>query len=272
MKSKAGQDVKELLEKHHDKAQWLRSQMFKDLEDAVHDESMECLTFDFQKVQNLPRLESNLVYYLRKLSYLNFGVHSGKLQKGYFYPWLENQAGRGADQVGSCLRRHITENVKPPVKTLILYSDCCGGQNRNYKLCLILKKILDEHPSLTTIMLRFLQSGHSFLPNDQEFGHYEKLIQKQQRIELPSDYMRLMKDAHSHAKKIEVIEMKHTDFISSKELQKLIVLRKITKEKEKVQYLKTHQIKFLKEHPSALYFQYFPIDDSKVIFFSSKKH
>lgn len=155
MKSKAGMDVQEQLENHHKKAQWLRKLMFKDLQEAVIDESLECLTFDFQKVQAVPRLETNLVYYIRKLSYLNFGIHSGKMQQGFFYPWLENQAGRGADQVGSCLRRHINERVKPPVKTLIMYSDCCGGQNRNYKLCLILKKILDEHSSLTTIKLRF---------------------------------------------------------------------------------------------------------------------
>lgn len=93
MKSKAGEDVKELLEYHQDKAKWLRQQMYKDLEDAVENESLECLTFDFQKVQQLPRLESNLVYYLRKLSFLNFGIHSGKMKQGFFYPWLENEAG-----------------------------------------------------------------------------------------------------------------------------------------------------------------------------------
>lgn len=266
MRRKAGDDVKEMIDKHHDKALSLRKLMFQDLEAAVNDDSLEVLTFDFQKVQPLPRLETNLVYYLRKLSHLNFGIHSGKMKQGFFYPWLENQAGRGADQVGSCLRHHITEFVKTPVKTLIMYSDCCGGQNRNYKLCLILKKILDEHPSLNTIKLRFLQSGHSFLPNDQEFGHYERLIQKQQQIELPSDYVNLMKEAHSHAKKIQVVEMKHNNFVASTPLKKLVVLRKQTKEKEKVEYMKTHQIKMLKENPSELFFQYFPIDDTKVKF------
>jgi hypothetical protein len=125
--------------------------------------------------------------------------------------------------------------------------------------------VLNEHPSLTSITLRFLQSGHSFLPNDREFGDYEKLIQKQQSIELPSKYVELMRECHVTANKIEPIKMKTEKFISSDTLTRHVTNRKNTKEKgEKVNYLNTHQIKILKTAPSKAFFQYFPLDDKKV--------
>jgi len=36
----------------------------------------ESLTFDLQKVQSLPQLTSNEVYYCRQLSVYNLGIHS----------------------------------------------------------------------------------------------------------------------------------------------------------------------------------------------------
>lgn len=75
------------------------------------------------------------------------------------------------------------------VKNLILWSDSCGGQNRNIKLTLMLKALLNDHPTLETIRLRFLESGHSFLPNDTDFGRIEYALKLQQRLYTPDDYM-----------------------------------------------------------------------------------
>lgn len=273
-RSKTGEDVEEVLKSHHEKAESLRNSMREDLKAAESDATLEVLTFDFQKVHPLPSFETSIMYYLRKLANLNFGIHSGKSNKAFFYNWIETEAGRGADEVGSCLRNYIMNYVKNPVTSIVLYSDCCGGQNRNFKLCLILQKVLHDHPSLQSITLRFLQSGHSYLPNDRDFGHYEKLIRKQEKIELPSQYVQLMKECHVNAHPVEVIEMTHDKFISSSSLHCNVVRRKkcvITK--QNVEFLKTHQIRMTKNEPSKLYFKYFPLDNAQVIvminFFSS---
>lgn len=42
----------------------------------------------------------------------NAGVHSFKNNQGYCYVWAENQAGGGAQKIGSCLIKHIDTKVK----------------------------------------------------------------------------------------------------------------------------------------------------------------
>ncbi|CAG9773432.1 unnamed protein product [Ceutorhynchus assimilis] len=108
---------------------------------------------------------------------------------------------------------------------LHLWSDSCGGQNRNVKLCLILKHILNQSPSLQNIYMKFLVLEHSFLPNDYDFVDIEKALKYQQRLYTPRDYINVMKS--SRAKNSFIIhKMCKEDFISSEVLEKSIVNRK----------------------------------------------
>lgn len=96
---------------------------------------------------------------------------------------------KGTQEVGSCLKKFIDT----PVKKLILWSDSCGGQNRSIKLILLLIHMLQNSKTThhwnpfrqskkvlilfvtywQSFYVRYLQSGHSFLPNDSEFGDVE---------------------------------------------------------------------------------------------------
>ena len=89
-----------------------------------------------------------------------------------FHIWIEGEAGRGAQEVGSWFRKYIENNKTNEVENIILWSNSCG-QNRTIKITLLLKSILDESPHLKTIRLRFLVSGHTFLPDDSDFGDVE---------------------------------------------------------------------------------------------------
>lgn len=109
-----------------------------DLTKAKEDISTETLTFDMEKTHSLPKLPTSVVYYKRQLNLYNLGIHSGSTGQGFFYVWLEHEAGRGTQEVESCLRRYIKEKLKPNVTHLILWSDSCGGQNRSIKMILIL--------------------------------------------------------------------------------------------------------------------------------------
>lgn len=48
-------------------------------------------------------------------------------------------AGKGAQEVGSCLLKYLGTHISDDVEELILWSDSCGGQNRNIKIVLMLK-------------------------------------------------------------------------------------------------------------------------------------
>lgn len=85
--------------------------------------------------------------------------------KGYFNVWVEGTAGRVAQEVASCVKKRVLSECEN-VEELVLWADHCGGQNRKIKMAVMLKHILQNHPTLKKITLRFPIPGHSFLPND----------------------------------------------------------------------------------------------------------
>jgi len=71
-----------------------------------------------------------------------------------------------------------------------LYSDQCGGQNRNIELALICNFIVCfDHLSPTQINHTFLVSGHSYLPCDRDFGVIEKQKKYHPEIYIPNDWI-----------------------------------------------------------------------------------
>lgn len=255
-KQKHGIDNSDLHKQHLEKAKHLRVAMNRDFERAKNDETFEAISVDFEKTLIYPKLETSIVYYLRKLNLHNFGIHSAKMGKAFFFPWLEVEAGKGPDEVGSCLKIFIENYVKPPIKHLIIVGDSCGGQNRAFKIGLILSKILESHPSLEVIIFRYLLSGHSYLPNDRDFANFQRIINKQERIELISEYVRLMRECHVNAEPIEIIPMDHTKIISSDPLKEKTCQRKYTTKKEDFKMMQVHEMRVDKKNPSMLYFKY----------------
>lgn len=181
-------------EMHLQIAKSLRDQMKSDILLSVNDPHIETMTFDLEKTLPLPRIPTNIVFYKRQLWVYNFGIHTGSDDQGHCNVWVEGEAGRGSQEVGSCLIKHVMERLKPNVKKLILWSDSCGGQNRNIKLTLMLKALLNDHPTLQEISMRYLEPGHTFIPNDTDFGRIESVLKLQQKLYTPEDYIRVMKE------------------------------------------------------------------------------
>jgi len=130
----------------------------------------DCVTFDMQKTLPLPKVPTYIVFYKRQIWLYNLGVVLSKNEKSMCFTWLENEAGRGSQEISSCLSVFIEQHLDHGVKKLELWSDSCGGQNRNIKMVLALKKAMMAHPSLEYIQLNFLVSGHSYLQNERDFA------------------------------------------------------------------------------------------------------
>lgn len=249
---------------HQDMANCLQNQLKTDMKLAKDDPSVETITFDLQKTLPLPRIPTNIVFYKRQLWVYNLGIHTGSKDEAHCNVWVEGEAGRGAQEVGSCLIKHITERLNGDVKRLILWSDSCGGQNRNIKLTLMLKAVLNEHPTLDQINIRFLESGHSFLPNDTDFGKIECALKRQQRLYTPDDYIQVMKTCKK-TKPMLVHRMKQEDFLSSSKLEKIITNRKKTIDGEKVSWLNTKEIMLKKDKMFEIYMKSNLAEEYKVI-------
>ncbi|CAG9765894.1 unnamed protein product [Ceutorhynchus assimilis] len=251
---------------HLAEAEKARSKMNSDIEKAINNNEIETLTFDMEKTLPLPRISTNIIFYKRQLWLYNCGIFAGKETKSTFNLWLEGQAGRGAQEVGSCLLLYIANNISKTVKNLILWSDSCGGQNRNIKMVLLLKCALEVSTHLESIELRFLVSGHSFLPNDSDFGDVECVLKRQTKMYSPEDYIQVMKSCRRQHP-IEIVSMEKKNFVSTKMLEKEIINRKKSCVEEKINWLKIKEIKILKESPYSIFIKtnYEDSDDYKEI-------
>lgn len=242
--------LEEWHEEHLKEAERLSAQMHKDLENAKTDADLETLPYDMQKILQAPKVPTGIIYYKRQLNLYNFGIHVGSSGQGIFNIWLEFEASKGTQEVGSSLKKYI-ESIRRPIKRLILWSDSCGGQNRSIKLVLMMIHILHNHRSLQSISLRYLQSGHSYLPNDSEFGDAECYMKQYPEIYTDEQYIDLMKNCRTE-KKFIVNRMSSKDFFSVKNLEAAITNRKKDISNQKINWLDTHEILLEKSQPTII--------------------
>lgn len=250
IKNSSGKERIKLEEWHNEhlqQAESLRKQMNEDLAMAKSNKEVESLTYDQQKVQNCPKLSTGIIYYKRQLNINNLGIHVGSTGEGIFNIWLEFEASKGTQEVGSCLKKYI-EQMGRPVKKLILWSDSCGGQNRSIKLVLMLTHILQNHHSLQSISMRFLLSGHSFLPNDSEFGDAERSLKQIKELHTLQDFLNGMKSSRID-NPFHIKRMCPKEFFSTKKLEAAITNRKKDVNKVKINWLDTHEILLEKSEP-----------------------
>ena len=71
------------------------------------------------------------LYYSRKICVYNLTIYESRLPNdGYCNVWTEMNGKRGSSEIGSALWFWLKQ-IPKTVKELSLFSDCCGGQNRN---------------------------------------------------------------------------------------------------------------------------------------------
>lgn len=159
-------------ELHLRKAELARESLKED-KGRCHDDNL-VLTFDLQKALAFPKLSTSVSYYKRNMYVYNLGVHVFNNNQAYMYVWPETEGSRGSQEIISCLLKHLAGHVNH-VKHVVMYSDSCGGQNRNIKVTLSLMKYLQtQNGNTETIDLKFVVPGHSYLTNDTDFSFVEK--------------------------------------------------------------------------------------------------
>lgn len=115
-------------------------------------------------------------------------------KKPVFYTWNEVQSGRGSNEVGSALM-HFLKNFDfhENVQKIRLFSDGCGGQNKNsHMLHMLMFWMFKFAPkSIKEIEYIFPVRGHSYLPADRIFGRLEKELRRHEKIVFPEDYNKI---------------------------------------------------------------------------------
>ncbi|KAK5644754.1 hypothetical protein RI129_006054 [Pyrocoelia pectoralis] len=150
--------------------------------------------FDLQQVQSLPKVPIQDAFYAQQLSFYFLCITATNCKNPVFYSWMEHQAVRGATEISSALLDFLKKtNFPPNIDTLRLFSDGCGGQNKNsfiiHMLMLWLHNFAPE--TMKKIEVTFPVRGHSYLPADRIFGRVEKILRRHAVIKTPEKYWEL---------------------------------------------------------------------------------
>ncbi|KAJ4437865.1 hypothetical protein ANN_13804 [Periplaneta americana] len=120
----------------------------------------------------------------------NRGKHTNRPRKIDQEIW--DMTKKNPSSVCSFLYDFLTHKLEVlhNVKSVILFSDSCGGQNKNITVvnfCAWLSKSLNLNISHI-----FPVRGHSYNQNDRNFGMYGQVLKRVQTIEHPSQYLNIM--------------------------------------------------------------------------------
>ena len=180
------------------------------------------MTFDMMQNTPVPSMTHQSMYYLRQLYVIVLGIHQTSDDAACLYAWDESTAGRGPDEIASCLTKHVSLRVKY-VRHLICYSDNCFGQNKNFLVMCLFNTLINEK-KFVRIDHKFLVRGHTYLPNDRDFGQIEK--KKRGRIfYTPGHYINFLREARPK-KPFIVDEMTAEDILDHSSLTRQYTDRK----------------------------------------------
>ncbi|XP_050497716.1 uncharacterized protein LOC126878867 [Diabrotica virgifera virgifera] len=226
--------LREELESHQILTEQAREAMKSDvaITKALNSDSL-LICFDLMKTLPTPDLDVGICYYKRQLWTYLLGIHDMTTDEVITYLWNESIASRGPDEIASCLI-HFFKYHAGDKSHIIMYSDQCGGQNKNIKLTAIMDYVVNSNEfHVKKIDHKFLIPGHTYLPCDQDFGLIEKAKKYYKKIYLPADWSEVVKNACK--KRPFIVNMMSSKmFFSSKQLLKQITNRKKTQDGEKV--------------------------------------
>lgn len=157
------------------------------------------ITFDYMQNLQLPLIPVQESFYLRQLTVNVFGINSVGKQQAKFYVYHEGIAKKGPNEVASFVLDFIKQEIPANTKHLHIFSDSCGGQNRNHTITRFLMALVQTN-RFETINQYFPQRGHSFLPNDRNFAAIKRVIRKHDRIYSIMEYVQMIVNSSKKSK------------------------------------------------------------------------
>jgi hypothetical protein len=168
------ENYKTNIEQHKERSQEAQAAKAFDKTRAKEQANFRSITFDLQSVLQVPCSDVSLMYYKRKLCCYNLTVYEqAPPNDAYCYLWSEVDGKRGSNEIGTCLFKYLTE-LPPEITEISMFSDTCGGQNRNQNVTAILLHAVRTIDHISVIEQKFLEKGHSYMECDSMHSAIER--------------------------------------------------------------------------------------------------
>ncbi|XP_055905287.1 uncharacterized protein LOC129940814 [Eupeodes corollae] len=133
---------KEHLQEKYDEhlAEKILSREEKERDKESANETNIVAVYDLQAVLQCPKGESSNFYYVSKLNIFNFTICQLKSKEVNCFVWHEGAAGRGANEIGSCVFMYLKSLQENSTQSfdVVFYSDnCCGQQKKQVYDCIV---------------------------------------------------------------------------------------------------------------------------------------
>ena len=225
-----------------------------DKNESVCDPNFKCICFDLEQVLPVPCSNVSTLFYKRKLSCYNLTVYDVATKDATLYMWHEAVAGRGSNEIASCVYNYLC-NLPSNVNAVSMYSDTCGGQNRNANFSAMCLYAVAHLPNLHAIHHKYMESGHSQMEIDSVHSVTER-TKKTNPVYVPSQWYATARTAR-RCRPYNVHEMQANDFMNFKNVSmKAIKNRSKDTNENVVNWLKIKQFCYLKSEPDAILFKY----------------
>jgi len=144
-----------------------------DKQETLINSTMKCICFDLEQVLPSPCSNVSTLFYKRKLSCYNLTVYDMATKDATLYMWHEAIAGRGSNEIASCVFDYL-KSLPSNVTDVIMYSDTCGGQNRNINFSTMCLYATAKCRNLMTVHHKYMESGHSHMEVDSVHSMVER--------------------------------------------------------------------------------------------------
>lgn len=172
--------------------------------------------FDYGQNLPLPKLPVSDQFYKRLiwLNIFNIHVFNDNNERSYMFLSIEGYFKKGGNTTSNFLLYVIEkEFALSYYNKIYLFSDSCGGQDKNYMLFTFL--ILLSIYLQVEIVHLYPVRGHSYCQCDRNFGCYGSKKKRTEKIETPEEYIDMIKNSRSTPfTMVDKLEKKVKDFES----------------------------------------------------------
>lgn len=179
---------------------------------SVNNKGQKVLMIDLQKCLPCPKLTNSQSFYSLKLWSFNYTVYDSTEKHANCLMWDESIAGRGGNEMASCLVQYINSLPKT-ITSIIIWTDNCPSQNRNLQMIMCYFYVLALNPHIKEVSHKYLLRGHTHMEVDNVHSIIEREAKKCPNFQIitPWDWLQLARISGKN-KDFKIFEMTTTEF------------------------------------------------------------